>query len=469
MPVLDTAMFLDRLKAIVGPGGWSSDPDLLAPHLTEWRGIYHGNTPIMLSPDSTRQVAEIVRACAESGTGLVPQGGNTGLCGGAVPSAAGDEILLSLRRMNAIRSISPQDFSLVAEAGCLLAQVQAAAAGAGRLFPLSLAAEGSCQIGGNLSTDAGGINVLRYGTARNQVLGLEVVLADGSIWDGLRALRKDTAGYNLKQLFVGAEGTLGIITAATLRLYPPVMNSKTAFAALASPGDSVALLGFLRHELADGIDAFELIQNRAMRFVLRHIPGTRTPFEVEHPWYVLLDASHPSDPEAFEHAMARALERSLVQDAVIGKNAAEAAAFWRLRHSISEAQKLEGASLKHDVSVPVGDVGVFIEQAELAILRYLPDARVVAFGHVGDGNVHLNVSQPRSWPGERFLDEREAIAGIVYDLVASHHGSISAEHGIGQAKRRYLEDYRGPVEMTLMRRIKAALDPGNILNPGKVL
>ncbi len=468
-PVLVTAVLLDRLKAIVGPGGWSSDPDLLAPHLTEWRGIYRGNTPLMLSPDSTRQVAEIVRACAESGTAIVPQGGNTGLCGGAIPSAAGDEILLSLGRMNAIRAVSPQDFSLVAEAGCLLAQVQAVAAEAGRLFPLSLAAEGSCQIGGNLSTDAGGINVLRYGTARNQVLGLEVVLADGSIWDGLRALRKDTAGYNLKQLFIGSEGTLGIITAATLRLYPPVVNTRTAFAAITAPGDSVALLAFLRHELADGIDAFELIQDRAMRFVLRHIPGTRAPFEVQHPWYVLLEASHPSDAEAIENVMARALERALVKDAVIAKNASEAAAFWRLRHSISEAQKLEGASLKHDVSVPVGEVGTFIGQAELAILRYLPDARVVAFGHVGDGNVHLNVSQPKCWSRQRFLDEREAIAGIVYDLVATYHGSISAEHGIGQAKRGYLEEYRGQVEVSLMRRIKAALDPGNILNPGKVL
>ncbi|MEX0977130.1 MAG: FAD-binding oxidoreductase [Woeseia sp.] len=467
--MLDTTVLLDRLKDIVGPAGWIADPDLLAPHLTEWRGVYRGNTPLMVSPDSTRQVAEIVRACAETGTGLVPQGGNTGLCGGAIPGVAGDQVLLSLRRLNAIRAVSSEDFSLVAEAGCLLVQVQTAAANAGRIFPLSLAAEGSCQIGGNLSTDAGGINVLRYGTARNQVLGLEVVLADGSIWDGLRALRKDTAGYNLKHLFIGAEGTLGIITAATLRLYPPVANTRTAFIALAAPADSVALLAFLRHELADGIDAFELIQDRALRFVLRHIPGTRVPFDVEHPWYVLLEASHPSDPEAIENVMARALERSLVQDAVIAKNESEAAALWRLRHSISEAQKLEGASLKHDVSVPVGEVGAFIGKAELAILQYLPEARVVAFGHVGDGNVHLNVSQPRSWPGERFLEEREAIAGIVYELVATFHGSISAEHGIGQAKRGYLEDYRGLVELSLMRKIKAALDPGNILNPGKVL
>jgi FAD/FMN-containing dehydrogenase len=459
----------ERLKAIVGAGGWSTDPDVLAPHLEEWRGIYRGKTSIMVSPRDSAQVAAIVRACAESETGLVPQGGNTGLCGGAIPSSAGDEVLLSLSRLNAIRSVSPQDFSLVAEAGCLLAQVQAAAAEVGRIFPLSLAAEGSCQIGGNLSTDAGGINVLRYGTARNMVLGLEVVLADGSIWDGLRALRKDTAGYNLKQLFIGAEGTLGIITAATLRLYPTVNNVRTAMVAIPSAPASVALLALLRNELADGIEAFELIAARALRFVLRHIPGSRAPFDNEYPWYVLIESSHPSDADALEGVLVRAMERSMALDAVIAKNAAEAQQLWRLRHSISEAQKLEGASLKHDVSVPVGDVGVFIEAAEEAIRQVMADARMVAFGHVGDGNVHLNVSQPKGWVADRFLEQREELARILYDLTASFAGSISAEHGIGQAKRSYLAEYRSPLELSLMRKIKAVLDPGNILNPGKVL
>jgi FAD/FMN-containing dehydrogenase len=459
----------ERLKAIVGAGGWSTDPDVLAPHLEEWRGIYHGKTSIMVAPRDSAQVAAIVRACAESGTGLVPQGGNTGLCAGAIPSSAGDEVLLSLSRLNTIRSVSAQDFSLVAEAGCLLAQVQAAAAEAGRIFPLSLAAEGSCQIGGNLSTDAGGINVLRYGTARNLVLGLEVVLADGSIWDGLRALRKDTAGYNLKQLFIGAEGTLGIITAATLRLYPTVNNVRTAMVAIPSAPASVALLSLLRKELADGIDAFELIAARALRFVLRHIPGSRAPFDTEYPWYVLIEASHPSDADAFEGVLVRAMERSMTLDAVIAKNAAEAQQLWRLRHSISEAQKLEGASLKHDVSVPVGDVGVFIEAAEDAIRQVIADARMVAFGHVGDGNVHLNVSQPKGRAADRFLEQREEFARILYDLTASFAGSISAEHGIGQAKRSYLAEYLSPVELSLMRKVKAALDPRNILNPGKVL
>jgi FAD/FMN-containing dehydrogenase len=459
----------ERLKAIVGAGGWSTDPDVLAPHLEEWRGIYHGKTSIMVSPRDSAQVAAIVRACAESGTGLVPQGGNTGLCAGAIPSSAGDEVLLSLSRLNTIRSVSSQDFSLVAEAGCLLAQVQAAAAEVGRIFPLSLAAEGSCQIGGNLSTDAGGINVLRYGTARNLVLGLEVVLADGSIWDGLRALRKDTAGYNLKQLFIGAEGTLGIITAATLRLYPTVNNVRTAMVAIPSAAAAVALLSLLRQELADGIDAFELIAARALRFVLRHIPGSRAPFDTEYPWYVLIEASHPSEADALERVLVRAMERSMALDAVIAKNAAEAQQLWRLRHSISEAQKLEGASLKHDVSVPVGDVGVFIEAAEDAIRQVMADARMVAFGHVGDGNVHLNVSQPKGLVADRFLEQREEFARTLYDLTASFAGSISAEHGIGQAKRGYLAEYRSPVELSLMRKIKAALDPRNILNPGKVL
>jgi FAD/FMN-containing dehydrogenase len=468
-PGPDKIVLTERLKAIVGAGGWSTDPDVLAPHLEEWRGIYHGKTSIMVAPRDSAQVAAIVRACAESGTGLVPQGGNTGLCAGAIPSSAGDEVLLSLSRLNTIRSVSAQDFSLVAEAGCLLAQVQAAAAEAGRIFPLSLAAEGSCQIGGNLSTDAGGINVLRYGTARNLVLGLEVVLADGSIWDGLRALRKDTAGYNLKQLFIGAEGTLGIITAATLRLYPTVNNVRTAMVAIPSAPASVALLSLLRKELADGIDAFELIAARALRFVLRHIPGSRAPFDTEYPWYVLIEASHPSDADALEGVLVRAMERSMTLDAVIAKNAAEAQQLWRLRHSISEAQKLEGASLKHDVSVPVGDVGVFIEAAEDAIRQVIADARMVAFGHVGDGNVHLNVSQPKGRAADRFLEQREEFARILYDLTASFAGSISAEHGIGQAKRSYLAEYLSPVELSLMRKVKAALDPRNILNPGKVL
>ncbi len=458
-------MLLERLKSIVGPDGWVDDPQALQPHLTEWRDRYVGRTPLMVAPANTGEVSEVVKTCAEAGIGIVPQGGNTGLCGGAMPDG---EILLSLNRMRAIRSISPGGYSIVAEAGCILADVQAAAARVERLFPLSIAAEGSCRIGGNLSTNAGGINVLRYGNAREQVLGLEVVLADGRVWNGLRTLRKDTAGYDLKQLFIGAEGTLGVITAAALRLYPRVRDLQTALVAVSGAPQGVALLSQLRDSVPDRLQAFELIQERALDFVLRHIPGTRNPFERRHPCYVLLEVSR-TRREELENVLANALEASLVADAVIAKNEGEAAQLWRLRHSISEAQKHEGASLKHDVSVPIDCIGDLIEAASAAVLVRIPEARIVAFGHVGDGNVHFNVSQPHDWTGERFLAERDAVAALVYDLAVSFGGSISAEHGIGLARREDLRRYRGGVELELMRTLKAALDPANIMNPGKVL
>lgn len=460
-------MLLDRLKAIVGPDGWSSDPDALRPHLTEWRGRYEGSTPMMVSPASTAEVAAVVRACAEAGRPVVPQGGNTGLCGGAIPH--GDEILVNLGRMRTIRAVSPEDYSMVAEAGCILADLQAAAARVDRLFPLSLSAEGSCQIGGNLSTNAGGINVQRYGNAREQVLGVEVVLPDGRVWDGLRSLRKDTAGYDLKHLFIGSEGTLGIITAAVLKLYPAVRDVATAFVALPDAGAAVGLLALLRDRAGERLQAFELIGDRALRLVLKHIPGTRDPLEAAHPWYALLETSRDPQGAELEATLASAMERSLVRDAVIAKNRGEAEALWRLRHSISEAQKHEGASLKHDVSVPIARIGDFIVEAERAVRRCLSGARVVAFGHVGDGNVHFNVSQPESWTGERFLARRAEIATVVYDMTATFEGSISAEHGIGVAKREDLRRYRSATELSLMQALKAALDPGGIMNPGKVL
>ena len=460
---------LNRLKSIVGDSGWTSDPAALAPHLTEWRDRYHGNTAIMVSPASTEQVAAVVSACAEVGTALVPQGGNTGLCGGAIPHESGREVLVSMSRLDRIRSISPLDYSMVAEAGCVLSNIQAAAADVARVFPLSLSAEGSCQIGGNLSTNAGGINVLRYGNARDQVLGLEVVLPDGRIWDGLRALRKDTAGYDLKQLFIGAEGTLGIITAATLRLYPPVLNLQTAFVGLSSVQHAIALLAWLRKEAADSLQAFELIQARALQFVVRHIPAARNPLEPGYPWYVLLENANQPDAEEFEKLLATAMERSLVENAVVAKSESEVNDLWRLRHSISEAQKFEGASLKHDVSVRISRIGEFIKEAEAAVLARIPDARIVAFGHVGDGNVHFNISQPESWAGERFLGQREAVADIVYGVTAAFNGSISAEHGIGRAKRADLARYRSNTELSLMKAVKKAIDPHNIMNPGKVI
>jgi FAD/FMN-containing dehydrogenase len=462
-------MLIDDLKLIVGPGGWSTDPGELESHLTEWRDTWQGETLIMVSPSNVDQVSAIVKACRESGASIVPQGGNTGLCGGAIPDATGNQVLLSLSRMNQVRDLDPLNHTIVVEAGCTLAAVQEAAVAADRFFPLSLAAEGSCQIGGNLSTNAGGINVLRYGTARSQALGLEVVLADGSIWNGLRTLRKDTAGYDVKQLFIGSEGTLGIITAASLRLYPKVRDTRTALVALTSPDQAVELLSELRDQLSDQIQAFELISDRAFRYVERHIAGCHIPIEVTQPWYVLLESVNNRDDEHLQSALVECLENELIVDAVIAKNETEAGRLWRIRHAVSEAQKREGASLKHDVSVPVGSVGQFIKAAEAAVTRHLPGIRVVAFGHVGDGNIHFNLSQPKGADPDQFLAQRQALATVVYDVVAALDGSISAEHGIGQAKRDDLRHYKSETELTLMRTLKMALDPQNRLNPGKVI
>ena len=462
-------MLVDQLKDIVGPSGWTSNASDLEPHLTEWRDTWRGNTLLMVSPDSTEIVARVVMACAEAATSIVPQGGNTGLCGGAIPDDSGKQVLLSLSRMNRIRAVSAQDFSLVADAGCTLASIQQAAVDVDRFFPLSLAAEGSCQIGGNLSTNAGGINVLRYGTARAQALGLEVVLADGTVWNGLRTLRKDTAGYDLKQMFIGAEGTLGVITAASLRLYPAIRNPETALCAVESPDAAVTLLAALREELSDQIQAFELIPARAVRYVINHIPSSKFPLRQESPWYVLLETSRDSAGDEFERILMSLYEKKQMTDAVIAKNRSEADDLWRLRHSISESQKREGASLKHDVSVPVGEIGNFIRAAEAAVTKAMTGVRVVAFGHVGDGNIHFNLSQPTDWSAAEFLAQGERLASLVYDVVEALGGSISAEHGIGQAKREHLVRYRGKIETDLMKAVKAALDPKNVMNPGKVI
>ena len=423
----------------------------------------------MLSPSTTEQVSTIVRICARHGVGLVPQGGNTGLCGGAIPDDSGEQVLVSLSRLNEIRNIAPDNFSITVGAGCVLADIQAAAREVGLLFPLSLGAEGSCQIGGNLSTNAGGINVIRYGTARDQVLGLEVVLADGTIWDGLRALRKDTAGYDLKQLFVGSEGTLGIITAATLKLYPDPGETLTAMLAMPSAASAVALLGFLRGRFADRIQAFELMSERCLRLVTRHIPDTRHPFESAYDWYALIEVAASEGPETVEAALVEAIERGLVNDAIVAKSTAEVDTLWRLRHSISEAQRPEGACLKHDIAVPIDAMALFLVRSQALVGQMQPGARLVAFGHVGDGNLHYNVVQPRGADGERFLAEGRALTLAIYDLVAELGGTISAEHGIGVTKKADLERYRSAVEIELMRGLKRALDPQNTLNPGKVI
>jgi FAD/FMN-containing dehydrogenase len=415
------------------------------------------------------EVSRIVRACGDAGVAIVPQGGNTGMCAGAVPDESGEQVLLSLERMNRIRDVDAFNFSMEVEAGCVLATIQEAAQAVDRYFPLSLGAEGSCQIGGNLATNAGGVNVIRYGSARALVLGLEVVLADGTILDGLRSLRKDTAGYDLKQLFVGSEGTLGIITAATLRLFPDPGERSTALVAINKSGDAVRLLANLRASLADRIEAFELVSDRVFGLVEKHIPDSKLPFDETYRWYVLIETATGGDPEVLESALMSAVEESVIVNAVIAKNAAESENLWRLRHSIAEAERHEGKALKHDISVPAGHMQEFLDRGDALLARLMPEADLLAFGHVGDGNLHYNVALPHDLAPEAWDAAGAVVTAAIYDLVAEMGGSFSAEHGVGRTKKVYLEQYRGGAEIGLMRRLKEMLDPQNILNPGKVI
>ena len=456
---------LERLKALVGPAGYSVDPDELAPHLTEWRNRFVGKTPLLLKPANTEEVAAIVRICAEADMGIVAQGGNTGLVGGQIPRPEGCDLLLSMSRMNKIRSVDAIDNTMVVEAGCTLGVAQEAAAKVERLLPLSLAAEGTSQVGGNLSTNAGGIHVLRYGNARDAVLGLEVVTADGAIWNGLRALRKDNTGYDLKQLFVGAEGTLGIITAAVLKLFPRPRQVETLLASVSDPDKVLALLALARDLTGDGVFAFEMISRFALELVLRHIPGTSDPLAAPAPWYVLTDLTVTRD--VAEKFLAAAFDRGLVEDAVLAGSAAQAKALWKLRESISESQKHEGGSIKHDISVPVSRIPAFLREALAAAEKLIPGIRPVPFGHVGDGNLHFNFTQPVAMDKEAYLAKWEALNRVVHDIVIAHSGSISAEHGIGVLKREEGRRFKSAVELDLLRRIKQALDPKGIMNPGK--
>jgi len=464
---------LDRLRAMVGPGGWLDDAADLAPYLAEQRGLWYGSTPLVLRPNSVEQVASIVRICAEAKLPIVPQGGNTGLCGGAVPGLGSITIVLDTSRLNRIRGIDPQNFTMIVEAGCILADIQAAADAADRLFPLSLGAEGSCRIGGNISTNAGGIQVLRYGNTRDLVLGLEVVLADGRIWDGLRALRKDNTGYDLKQLFIGAEGTLGIVTAAVLRLYPKPRERATAFLGLQRIDAVMELFALARAATSDQLTGFELIPRIGLDFALRHIPGVADPLECAYPFYALVELSSPaadgSLSNSLETLLGEALDRRLVGDGTIAANEAQRRALWRIREGLVEAQRYEGGSIKHDVSVPVSSLAAFIVEATEAVTARLPDIRPVPFGHVGDGNIHFNLSQPAGADKAGFLARWGEFNDIVHGIVARLGGSISAEHGIGRLKRDELVRYKAPLELELMARIKRALDPDNIMNPGKVL
>jgi FAD/FMN-containing dehydrogenase len=456
---------LERLKAIVGPGGFVDDPSDLAPYLKEWRNRYHGRTSLVLRPDSAEQVAALVRICAEADVAIVPQGGNTGLQGGQIPRAEGHDLLLSLGRMNRVRAIDPLNNTIIVEAGATLAQVQAAAAEVDRLFPLSLAAEGSCQIGGNLSTNAGGIHVLRYGNSRDLVLGLEVVTPQGDLWNGLRGLRKDNTGYDLKQLYVGAEGTLGIITAAVLKLFPRHRHVETIFAAVPDVQAAVSLLARVRSDTHDAVLAFELICRPALEFVTRHMPGTSDPLSRPADWYVLFDLT--ASRALTEEALTEATMEGLISDAVLARNPAEGGALWRLREGISEAQKPEGGSLKHDIAVPVSRIPELVDQVTAAVTAAVPGIRPVPFGHVGDGNLHFNFSQPIGADARAFLAAGPQVHRIVHDITAALGGSISAEHGIGVSKREEIRRYKSPLEIALMQRIKQALDPQGIMNPGK--
>ncbi len=466
-----SANVLDRLKAIVGPKGWSDDAATLAPFLIESRGLYRGATPLMVSPATTAEMAAIVSVCDETGTPMVPQGGNTGLVGGQIP--VGPEILVSLRRLNRIRAVDAENNTITVEAGCVLAEVQRAAEGADRLFPLSLAAEGSCTIGGNLSTNAGGTQVLRYGPARDLVLGLEVVLPDGRVLDGLRGLRKDNTGYDLKQLFIGAEGTLGIITAAVLKLFVAPRAVETAFVALSTAEEALRLFHRLCAASGERVSAFELMPRIGLEFVLRHQEGSRDPFGAGYPWYALVEFSSSEEGGALraslERALSRAIDDRVVLDAVIAASAEQARALWLLRESLSEVQKREGGSIKCDVSVPLSELAGFIARAGTAVTAACAGVRLVTFGHLGDGNVHFNLSQPEGADRAGFLARWDELSTIVHDIAAACGGSISAEHGLGQMKRDEITHYKSVVEMDLMRTIKQAIDPKNLMNPGKLL
>jgi FAD/FMN-containing dehydrogenase len=468
MPI--TPATLARLKAAVGPKGFSEDPDAIAPHLVEWRGKYQGASPLLLKPATTSKVSEILHICNETRTPIVPQGGNTGLVGGQIPFDG--EVVLSLERMNCIREIDAAAMTATVEAGVVLVQLQQAAAEAGAYFPLSLASEGSCTIGGNLSTNAGGVNVLRYGSARNLVLGLKVVLADGRVLDLLRGLHKDNTGYDLKQLFIGAEGTLGVITAATLKLFPKPVTHETLFVAVKIPEDAVALLGRIEHATGGLVSAFELMPRIGLDFVLAHIPQTRDPLSTPSPWYVLIEAGSAANiglAQALEAEITRATEDCLVTDAVIASSEAQRGALWKLRDSMSEAQKPEGGSIKHDVSVPIKAIPEFLQRGIAAVTALVPGVRPVPFGHLGDGNIHFNFSVPKGGDNGAFLARWSEVNRAVHDIVHQFGGSISAEHGVGVMKRDEIARYKSAEEIDAMRMLKRTFDPNNILNPGKVV
>ena len=462
----------DRLRAIVGAANVLTVAEDVAPYLSDWRGRYQGAALAVVRPACTAEVSAVVATCAQSGVPIVPQGGNTGMCGGATPHTSGTEIVLSLNRMNRIRALDAANATLTADAGTTLAAVQKAAADAGMLFPLSLASEGSCTIGGNLSTNAGGTAVLRFGNARDLTLGIEVVLADGRVWEGLRGLRKDNTGYDLKQLFIGGEGTLGIVTAATVKLFPAPRSRVTALCAVATAEAAVQLLAQQKGALGDRLTGFELMSGFALGLSRKHHPGLANPLP-GHAWYVLIQADDSARDAPLtalaEAALASAVTDGVAQDVVVAQSVAQAARLWSLRENISEAQRREGPNIKHDISLPVSAIPAFLAECGSALASAFPGSRLVVFGHLGDGNLHYNLSAPEGVATTTFLANAEAANRLVHDSVARFGGSFSAEHGVGQLKRSELLRYKSAVEVELMRAVKAALDPGNIMNPGKVL
>ncbi|MEC9342772.1 MAG: FAD-binding oxidoreductase [Pseudomonadota bacterium] len=465
---------LERFAAIVGTANalWPGETDL-TPYTQENRHIFEGRTPLVLRPGNTQEVAAIMRLAFETGTAVVPQGGHTGHAGGGAPDDSGGQIVVVLTRMNRLREVDLAGSTMTVEAGMVLQQAQEIADRHDRLFPLALGSQGSCQIGGNISTNAGGTGVIAHGNMREQVIGLEVVLPNGEVWNGLRKLRKDNTGYALKQLFIGAEGTLGIVTAAVLRLLPKPKGREVAYVAVESPRKALDLLNLAQGQAGPALTAFELIHRTPMTFALKHGTGARDPFGAVHDWYVLAEISSgrsAGDARALaESIFGEALEGGLALDVVLAENLGQQAAFWKLREDMVTAQPHEGGSIKNDISVPVHLIPEFLEQAGLAVAAAMPDARIVAFGHMGDGNLHYNISQPEGGDARAFLARREEINALVNTIVLSLDGSISAEHGIGRLKRDLLAATKSPVEMAMMRAVKQALDPTGIMNPGKVV
>ena len=463
---------LQKLKKTLGPKGWIEDKEIIEPYLVEERGLFKGKSSLLLKPQNTEEVSKILKLCNEHNIKVVPQGGRTGLCGGTIPSENGKEIMLSLERMNNIKELNEENFTITVEAGCILNNIQNIADEKNFLFPLSLASEGSCTIGGNISTNAGGINVLRYGMARDLVLGIEVVLANGEIWNNLISLRKDNRGYDLKQLFIGSEGTLGIITSAVLKLFPAPRNIETALFAIPNTDAAIELLGLARSASADLLNAYELVSRVGMEMVIKHIPGAKEPIKEKYKWYILIEFSSSSKNnlrQQIEDLFELALNKNIVLDGVIAESTQQRKELWTLRDGLNEAQKPEGGSIKHDISVPINNVSKFIYSASKCVEEFIPNSRVVAFGHIGDGNIHFNISQPLKQDKKEFLNKWTDVNKLVFDIVKNLDGSFSAEHGIGKLKREELQNYNPTIEINLMKSIKSSFDPNNILNPGKVL